>query len=113
MYLMTIRLDKGGAVLLDIETNGVVAIASKPDLNMAAQKTRQNYMLTPVYPGSVFKTVIAAAAIENGLDHPSKTFNCNLNLYGEAGEDKGKAQPGRQFCGKLQLHVYKSCRTGS
>lgn len=32
------QLDKGGAVLLDIETNGVVAIASKPDLNMAAQK---------------------------------------------------------------------------
>ncbi|MCY7913701.1 peptidoglycan D,D-transpeptidase FtsI family protein [Bacillus haynesii] len=84
------KLDKGGAVLLDIETNGVVAIASKPDLNMASQKTRQNYMLTPVYPGSVFKTVIATAAIENGLDHPSKTFNCNLNLYGEAGEDKGK-----------------------
>ncbi|KAA6448803.1 peptidoglycan D,D-transpeptidase FtsI family protein [Bacillus swezeyi] len=84
------KLQKGGAVLLDIENSSVLAIASKPDLNMASQKTRQNYMLTPMYPGSVFKTVIAAAAIENGLDHPSKTFNCNLNLYGEPGEDKGK-----------------------
>ncbi|MED1739930.1 penicillin-binding protein 2 [Bacillus swezeyi] len=84
------KLQKGGAVLLDIENSSVLAIASKPDLNMASQKTRQNYMMTPMYPGSVFKTVIAAAAIENGLDHPSKTFNCNLNLYGEPGEDKGK-----------------------
>ncbi|MFN2745134.1 MULTISPECIES: peptidoglycan D,D-transpeptidase FtsI family protein [unclassified Bacillus (in: firmicutes)] len=84
------KLEKGGAVLIDIENSSVLAIASKPDLNMASQKTRQNYMLTPMYPGSVFKTVIAAAAVENGLDHPSKTFNCNLNLYGEPGEDKGK-----------------------
>ncbi|MCF7617542.1 peptidoglycan D,D-transpeptidase FtsI family protein [Bacillus sonorensis] len=84
------HLKKGGAVLLDIENSSVLAIASKPDLNMASQKTRQNYMLTPMYPGSVFKTVIAAAAIENGLDHPSKTFNCNLNLYGEPGDDKGR-----------------------
>ncbi|MBS4162405.1 penicillin-binding protein 2, partial [Klebsiella pneumoniae] len=61
------HLKKGGAVLLDIENSSVLAIASKPDLNMASQKTRQNYMLTPMYPGSVFKTVIAAAAIENGL----------------------------------------------
>ncbi|WOV59536.1 penicillin-binding protein 2 [Bacillus sp. KICET-3] len=84
------HLKKGGAVLLDIENSSVLAIASKPDLNMASQKTRHNYMLTPMYPGSVFKTVIAAAAIENGLDHPSKTFNCNLNLYGEPGDDKGR-----------------------
>ncbi|MDA1477370.1 peptidoglycan D,D-transpeptidase FtsI family protein [Bacillus changyiensis] len=84
------HLKKGGAVLLDIEKSSVLGIASKPNLNMASQKTRQNYMLTPMYPGSVFKTVIATAAIETGLDHPSKTFNCNLNLYGKPGEDKGK-----------------------
>lgn len=84
------HLKKGGAVLLDIENSSVLAIASKPDVNTASQKTRQNYMLTPMYPGSVFKTVIAAAAIENGLDHPTKTFNCNLNLYGKPGDDKGR-----------------------
>ncbi|MGG3574631.1 penicillin-binding protein 2 [Bacillus gobiensis] len=84
------QLTKGGAVLVDIENSSIAAMASKPDVNMSDQMTMQNLMLSPVYPGSVFKTVIAAAAIENGLDQPSKTYDCNLNLYGEQGDDKGR-----------------------
>ncbi|KMO09367.1 penicillin-binding transpeptidase domain-containing protein, partial [Bacillus amyloliquefaciens] len=54
-------LKKGGAVLLDIEKSSVLGMVSKPDADMSKQQTLQNYMLTPIYPGSVFKTVIAAA----------------------------------------------------
>lgn len=82
-------LKKGGAVLLDIENSSVLGIVSKPDADVSRQNTLQNYMLTPIYPGSVFKTVIAAAAIENNMVKPSQTFNCNFNLYGEPGDDKG------------------------
>ncbi len=48
-------------------------------------------MLTPIYPGSVFKTVIAATAIEQNEVKPGTSFNCNLNLYGEPGMTKARS----------------------
>ncbi|MCY8522513.1 peptidoglycan D,D-transpeptidase FtsI family protein [Bacillus atrophaeus] len=82
-------LKKGGAVLLDIEKSSVLGMVSRPNADVSKQSTLQNYMLNPIYPGSVFKTVIAAAAIERDAVKPNQTFNCNLNLYGEPGDDKG------------------------
>ncbi|MBT2574305.1 penicillin-binding protein 2 [Bacillus sp. ISL-51] len=90
-------LKKGGAVLLDIEKSNVLGMVSKPDADVSKQQTLQNYMLTPIYPGSVFKTVIAAAAIERNAVKPSSTFNCSLNLYGEPGDDKGTLNFGESF----------------
>ncbi len=72
-------------------------MVSKPDADMSKQQTLQNYMLTPIYPGSVFKTVIAAAAIEQNEVKPGTSFNCNLNLYGEPGDDKGTLSFGESF----------------
>lgn len=66
-------------------------MVSKPDADMSKQQTLQNYMLTPIYPGSVFKTVIAAAAIEQNEVKPGTSFNCNLNLYGEPGMTKARS----------------------
>lgn len=40
---------------LDIENSSVLGIVSKPDADVSHQNTLQNYMLTPIYPGSVFK----------------------------------------------------------
>ncbi|MCC9022227.1 peptidoglycan D,D-transpeptidase FtsI family protein [Bacillus nakamurai] len=90
-------LKKGGAVLLDIEKSSVLGMVSKPDADVSKQQTLQNYMLMPIYPGSVFKTVIAAAAIERNAVKPSSSFNCSLNLYGEPGDDKGTLNFGESF----------------
>lgn len=43
-------------------------------------------MLTPQIPGSVFKTVIAAAAIESGLELKN-SYNCQLDMYGKHDDD--------------------------
>jgi cell division protein FtsI/penicillin-binding protein 2 len=40
-------------------------------------------MLEPQIPGSVFKTVIAAAAIENNIINGESTFNCDIDIYGQ------------------------------
>lgn len=40
-------------------------------------------MLTPHFPGSVFKTVIAAAAIDYDLVYPHRMFDCDTDPYGE------------------------------
>lgn len=93
------KVEKGGAVLLDIESNEVLAMASKPSLNRADSSTLTNQMLQPLFPGSIFKTVISAAAIEYGLDDPTRQFNCNLNLHGEAdgGQEDGQLTFERSF----------------
>lgn len=93
------KVEKGGVVLLDIENNEVLAMASKPTLNRSDSTTLTNHMLQPLFPGSIFKTVISAAAIEYGLDDPTRQFNCSLNLHGEAdgGQDDGQLTFERSF----------------
>ncbi|WP_226526369.1 peptidoglycan D,D-transpeptidase FtsI family protein [Metabacillus niabensis] len=93
------NIEKGGLVLLDIENNEVLAMASKPSLNRSDSKTLSNQMLQPLFPGSIFKTVISAATIEYGLDDPTRQFNCSLNLHGEAdgGQDDGQLTFERSF----------------
>ncbi|MGD6818194.1 peptidoglycan D,D-transpeptidase FtsI family protein [Metabacillus sp. 113a] len=82
-------VQKGGAVLIDIESSTLLAMASKPDLNVnGEQASLKNYMLESMKPGSIYKIVTAAAAVENGLDHPSARYNCDLNPYGGAEEDR-------------------------
>ncbi|PLR78060.1 penicillin-binding protein [Bacillus sp. V3-13] len=79
-------IKKGGLVLLDIETNSVLAMVSRPNINLKDpynQNGITNMMLKEQIMGSVFKTVIAAAAIDYGLDNPSRTFDCSRKINGE------------------------------
>ncbi|MDQ0231550.1 peptidoglycan D,D-transpeptidase FtsI family protein [Metabacillus malikii] len=93
------KIEKGGIVLLDIETNNVLAMVSKPDVNRAEDATLANHMIQPIFPGSIFKTVISAAAIEYGLDDATRQFDCSLNLHGEndGGQDDGMLNFERSF----------------
>lgn len=73
-------LKKGGIVLLDVETNDILAMVSMPRGNKKINDMgNHNLMITPQTPGSVFKTVIAAAAIEEGLSLDGRQFNGNLD----------------------------------
>ena len=76
-------LKKGGIILLDVDTNDILAMVSLPSLNKEANNPgNHNQMITPQTPGSVFKTVIAAAAIEEGLSLNGRQFNGNLDHLG-------------------------------
>ncbi|MDQ0414504.1 peptidoglycan D,D-transpeptidase FtsI family protein [Mesobacillus stamsii] len=80
------KIKKGGAVLLDIETNSILAMVSRPVINPSKPYTDEgveNMMVKQHIPGSVFKTVVATAAIDNGLDDPSRTFDCSKTINGE------------------------------
>ncbi|MBB5354620.1 cell division protein FtsI/penicillin-binding protein 2 [Anoxybacillus mongoliensis] len=83
-------MEKGAVVLLDVETNDIVALASAPAMderNPYKNEAAQNRALLPQVPGSVFKVVVAAAALENGLVH-GQTFNCDRKINGEPEEKK-------------------------
>ncbi|MCH1627395.1 peptidoglycan D,D-transpeptidase FtsI family protein [Ferdinandcohnia quinoae] len=80
------KMKKGGVVLLDVKTNDLVAMVSKPNINYSnpfSDGSAENQMIMPQFPGSVFKTVIAAAAIEHNMISNDRSFNCDLDLYGE------------------------------
>lgn len=77
-------IKNGGLVLLDIEKSEIVAMVSRPAFSIVNPngKGTVNMMTTQETPGSVFKTVTAAAAIDYGLVPPSRTFNCNRTIDG-------------------------------
>lgn len=80
-------MKRGGLVLLDVENNEILAMVSKPSIQQNDKSTYEqaleNQMVTPHFPGSIFKTVIAAAAIDQKLLQPNRMFNCDTDLYGE------------------------------
>ncbi|MBS4199754.1 penicillin-binding protein 2 [Bacillus sp. FJAT-49732] len=83
------KIAKGGALLLDIETGNILASASRPLLNRDhpfSDEGSVNMMFEQHIPGSVFKTVVAAAAISEGLIKNNEEFNCSLNIRGELAE---------------------------
>ncbi|AIK36399.1 MULTISPECIES: peptidoglycan D,D-transpeptidase FtsI family protein [Bacillus] len=80
-------IKNGGLVLLDVKKSEILAMVSKPSLQTndkrTYQKTMENQMLTPHFPGSIFKTVVAAAAIDNDIIQSHRMFNCDTDPYGE------------------------------
>lgn len=79
-------IKKGGLVLLDIETNTVAAMVSRPNINSSSPYETEginNFMLKQQIVGSVFKTVVAAAAIDNKLDNNDAVYNCSQKINGD------------------------------
>lgn len=74
----------GAAVVLDAASGQVLAMASRPDFapDRVADYLHANgaplvNRATSAYaPGSVFKLVVLAAALETGATHPSEVFEC-------------------------------------
>ncbi|MBW3111932.1 penicillin-binding protein 2 [Bacillus sp. MCCB 382] len=84
----TYHIEKGGLLLLDIEKSEILASVSKP-----AMKNRDpfsggatNYMLKALIPGSVFKTVVAAAALDEGIVDERRLFPCDEGINGRPAE---------------------------
>lgn len=80
------KVQKGGAILLDVETGNIAALASRPSINWNdpfSDEGTKNMMFEQHIPGSVFKTVVAAAALDEGIVDRNDSFNCNLNIRGE------------------------------
>lgn len=81
-------MKEGAVVVLDASNADVMAMVSRPfynplDIN-PKQREWNNRALQASVPGSIFKTVIAAAALEAGLTSSDETFYCS-GKYGKYG----------------------------
>ncbi len=83
-------LTHGGAVLLDVKTNDLLSLVSLPTFNIhfPFDDGAKNHMVSAYTPGSIFKIVVAAAAIEQNLITKFDLFDCNKNLYGDKEEPR-------------------------
>lgn len=82
------QINKGGLVLLDLENNTVLAMVSRPNINKEKPFENgsiglKNMMISEQIVGSVFKTVVAGAAIDYQLDDPTKMYDCSKKINGE------------------------------
>ncbi|OYD08835.1 peptidoglycan D,D-transpeptidase FtsI family protein [Paludifilum halophilum] len=70
---------EGAIVVQDLQSGDLLAMASRPDSDTAEedQNPWHNRALMATTPGSIFKTVAAAAALDTGKVSPSDTFHCN------------------------------------
>ncbi|GAA0138181.1 penicillin-binding protein 2 [Paenibacillus sp. YSY-4.3] len=79
---------EGAVVVLDAAQGDVVAMVSRPFFNPRhidlEQGNWSNHAVKAAVPGSIFKTVIAAAALEEGVASPSEMFQCTGH-YGRYG----------------------------
>ncbi|WP_052350546.1 peptidoglycan D,D-transpeptidase FtsI family protein [Paenibacillus gorillae] len=83
-------LQEGAIVVLDAESADIVAMVSRPAMKATEHlsegngKALLNHALIAVPPGSVFKLVTEAAALEAGVAWENEKFTCN-GEYGKYG----------------------------
>lgn len=82
------HIEQGAIVVLDAANGDVVAMVSRPFYDPKRINLKQgewsNSAVKAAVPGSIFKTVIAAAALEKGVTNPGEVFRCT-GEYGKYG----------------------------
>ncbi|MEW6172219.1 MAG: penicillin-binding protein 2 [Bacillota bacterium] len=97
--VMDRRIPQGAVVVLEAGSGDILAVASRPTFGLGnsgakgkagGKESFVNRAFSPFPPGSVFKLVVSAAALETGLVKPEETFFCAgsdrfLNCWNPAG----------------------------
>ncbi|MBD2844538.1 penicillin-binding protein 2 [Paenibacillus sp. IB182496] len=87
-YIDQQGLREGAVVVLDAATGDIAAMLSRPSYDPAhigaGGSDTRNHALAAAAPGSIFKLVTEAAALEAGVVEPDEHFTCN-GEYGRYG----------------------------
>jgi stage V sporulation protein D (sporulation-specific penicillin-binding protein) len=101
-------------VAMDPRTGGVLAMASRPDFDpnsfniYPAELWRNSVVSDSFEPGSTFKVVTAAAALNEGLVHESDRFHCSGSIL-VAGHTLHCHRAGGHGSLTFEEVVWKSC----
>ncbi|MFJ9497630.1 peptidoglycan D,D-transpeptidase FtsI family protein [Brevibacillus centrosporus] len=75
-----VGLKQGSIVVLDAQTGDIRSMVSRPTFDQTKVDVRgddwKNRAVKQLPPGSIFKTVVAAAALAEGLVSPTERFTC-------------------------------------
>ncbi|WP_042345742.1 peptidoglycan D,D-transpeptidase FtsI family protein [Bacillus massiliigorillae] len=87
------KIEKGGIILLDIASSEILASVSRPHVGKDPNEGdgAKNAMFKQAAVGSVFKTVVAASALEEKVVDENELFNCNMTINGSV--DKRRSEP--------------------
>jgi cell division protein FtsI (penicillin-binding protein 3) len=86
------RAKAGVAIVLDPFTGEVLALANYPSFDPnnfskeSAQQRRNRAIADSFEPGSIFKTILAAAALEEGVVGKEDLFYCEMGKYAFGGK---------------------------
>ncbi|MCM3630167.1 penicillin-binding transpeptidase domain-containing protein [Paenibacillus glycanilyticus] len=86
-YIDAKPLKEGAVVVLDARNGDIVAMVSRPQmkpLQLDHEKEWANHAIQAAVPGSIFKLVTEAAALEAGVTNEKERFTCN-GEYGKYG----------------------------
>jgi cell division protein FtsI/penicillin-binding protein 2 len=88
--MVTYKAAKASVIIMDPKTGDILAMANRPhfDLNVREHldEASLNFAVQASYePGSTFKAVAAAAALEEKLVRPETMIFCHNGLYSEGG----------------------------
>ena len=101
-------------LVMNPQTGEILAMVNKPDYDLndpprddveTLTELMRNRCITDAYePGSTFKILTAAAALDSGLVTPNEGFYCSGSIYVEGGRIKcwGKPHEGETFAQALQ-----------
>lgn len=80
--LTDFKVEEGAIVVQEIKTGNIVAVGSRPStfIGESKQNPWDNRALMEATPGSIFKTVVAMAALEEGLVKADTVFECDGHL---------------------------------
>lgn len=77
--------NRAGAAVMDAETGEILAIANYPTFDPNISRNRRNtklaYVTDPFEPGSIFKTLTVASALENNLVTEDTNYYCEKGKY--------------------------------
>ena len=87
-----VRAKAGVAIVVEPSTGEVLALANYPSFNpnrfskQSSEQKRNRAVADSFEPGSTFKTILAAAALEEGVVGKDDLFYCEMGKYAYAGK---------------------------
>ena len=113
------KADSGMAVVMNPNSGEIYAMANVPQFNpnnynKFTPETRKNNTVVSSYePGSIFKPIVAAAALDNGIAQPHDKFFCENGSFKIGGRNIGEADNHEYGSLSMQQIIAKSSNIGA
>ena len=113
------KADSGMAVVMNPNSGEIYAMANVPQFNpnnynKFTPETRKNNTVVSSYePGSIFKPIVAAAALDNGIAQPHDKFFCENGSFKIGGRNIGEASNHKYGSLSMQEIIAKSSNIGA